>query len=180
MNGEDANQPGMRDMMALMRADNGIVQMMHQPAYKKRPEDPEPTVSQADVIADLFNVMRLDVKAIADEVGADISIQQMSPDYAAVLMQQLIRRESLELIQKFNELEDQRERVLSQLADEETLEDHRWQKQRIVHSQPDPESPVPPSQVDDTEDEDDAEDEDEEPEDDETQDTEDEDEDQSD
>lgn len=143
MNGEnqDPAQPGYRQMYSMMSSDNGIAEQLLQPCYS-RPGENEATVSQADVIADLLNVMRLDIHRIGEEVGADVEIERMSSRKAAMLVQSLILRESMELVEKFNDLEDKRETVLEELLDEDELEGHRDLKQRVVKSQPDPEFEV--------------------------------------
>jgi hypothetical protein len=62
----------------------------------------------------------------------------MTPGYAALLLQRLIKRESLELIGVFNDLERQREAILAELLDRDELEAHLRTKQSVVYSQPDP------------------------------------------
>lgn len=125
--------PKMRKLMTVMQDDNGIANILQQPVYGGG-EDGEPTTSQAEVIADMFNIMRLDVKALGEAVGEDISVRRMTPESAAAKLQGLVKGESFELIEDFNELEDKRERILLQLTDEETVEEHQQMKLGLLFS----------------------------------------------
>ena len=133
----DPVEPGVRQLIGVLNSENGVAQLLQEPAYAQG-DSPEPTVSQAEVVADLVNVARLDQKAIAEAAGLELEVNRMTPEYAALLLQRLIKRESLELIEVFNDLERQREAIISELADQETLADHLRTKQTIVSSQPDP------------------------------------------
>jgi len=137
MNGDDAVEPGMRQLIGVLNSENGIAQLLQDPAYAQG-DNAEPTVSQAEVVADLVNVARLDQKAIAEQVGLELEVKRMTPGYAALLLQRLIKRESLELIGVFNDLERQREAILAELLDRDELEAHLRTKQSVVYSQPDP------------------------------------------
>jgi len=130
-------EPGMRQLISVLNSENGIAQLLQEPAYAQG-DSPEPTVSQAEVVADLVNVARLDQKAIAEAAGLDLEVNRMTPEYAALLLQRLIKRESLELIEVFNDLERQREAILAELIGEEQLAEHLRTKQTAVYSQPDP------------------------------------------
>lgn len=119
-------------MMSLMREDNGIAKVLMQPAYVPD-ENGDPKVSQAEVIADLINIQRLDTKRIAEEVGADVEVGRVTPAKAAVMMQNLVKQESMELVEAFNDIEDDHERILQEVADEETVEAHREQKEAVSY-----------------------------------------------
>lgn len=129
-------QPGLRQMMQMMQAENGIAEMLQRPVYVPD-EDGNPTVSQADVIADLFNMARLDLKRLGEAVGADITAERMTPEVAAMLMQDMVRNESLDIVDRFNDLEDKRETILAEFVDEDELEVHRETKARMAYSRPD-------------------------------------------
>ena len=149
----DPVEPGMRQLIGVLNSENGVAKLLQEPAYAQG-DSPEPTVSQAEVVADLVNVARLDQKAIAEAAGLELEVNRMTPEYAAILLQRLIKRESLELIEVFNDLERQRERILAELTDETDLEAHLRTKQTVVYSQPDPD---PDEQMLDTADADGAE-----------------------
>lgn len=132
LGGQDG-APGIRQLMNILRADNGVAELMRKPAYGDDGAG-NPAVSQADLVADMLNFARLDVKRMGEEAGVDIEVTRMEPETAAVLIQKLVKGESLELIDKFNEIEDLREQVLAaQLSDEE-LEEHRELKKSVSYS----------------------------------------------
>jgi hypothetical protein len=128
---------GLSEMIQIMNQDNGMAKLIQEPVYAPGDSD-EPSVSQADIIADLFNVARLDLKRIGEELGLEMEVERMTPAKAAVLMQNMVQGDSLELIEKFNELEAKRERILGALLDSEGEYDvHSETKARIAHSRPD-------------------------------------------
>lgn len=126
--------PKMRGLMSVMQQEDGIAKMLQRPVYGEN-DDGEPTTSQAEVVADMFNIMRLDVKALGDAAGIDIEVERMTPEAAAGLLQGLVKGESFELVEKFNALEDKRESVLLELTDEETLDDHQSVKESVLYSE---------------------------------------------
>ena len=162
LGGQDG-APGMRQLMTILRADNGVAELMQKSAYGDDGAG-NPVVSQADLVADMLNFARLDVKRMGAEAGIDIEVTRMEPETAAILIQKLVKGESLELINKFNEIEDLREQVLAaQLSDEE-MEEHRELKKSVSYSLDavedaggDPEAMTGATPDDDTEDEEEVE-----------------------
>lgn len=121
-------------MMQLLNQENGVAKVLLKPAYAPD-EDGNPQVSQAEAIADMVNILRLDTKRIAEEVGAEVEVKRVTPERAAVMVQDLIKQEDMALIEAFAEIEDQREEILRQVADdpEEVLEEHREQKRQVSY-----------------------------------------------
>ena len=70
--------------------------------------------SPADVLADVVNVIRADTKMLGKLHGIDIKVKRMSPERAAELLAGSLDGGGVELIEVFNELEDQRSRILSE------------------------------------------------------------------
>lgn len=128
--------PKMRGLMSVMQQEDGVAKMLQRPVYGAG-EDGEPVTSQAEVVADMFNIMRLDVKALGDAAGVDIGVDRMTPEAASHLLQGLVKGESFELVEKFNQLEDKREDILLALTDEETVEKHRDVKESVLYSEVD-------------------------------------------
>lgn len=126
----------MMEMVRLLQQDNGVAEILQQPVYAQDGAD-EPSVSQAEIIADLVNLMRLDAKRIADAHGVDITITRMRPEQAAVLVQGLIKGDSLQLVEVFNEIEEQREAVLEEILDEDEYEQHLATKESALFSNED-------------------------------------------
>ena len=111
----------MMEMVRLLQQDNGIAEILQQPVYAQDGAD-EPSVSQAEIIADH---------------DVDIKITRMRPEQAAVLVQGLIKGDSLQLVEVFNEIEEQREAVLEELLDEEEYEQHLATKDGALFSNED-------------------------------------------
>lgn len=135
------------DMMQLVQAlqtKNGIAEMVNQPMYAQEGDD-EPTVSQADIIADIINLMRLDIKKIAETQDVEIEIKRMRPEQAAILIQGLIEGDDLGLVETFNGIEEQRETLLEEILDEEEYEKHLATKDAVLFSNEDRErEPINP------------------------------------
>lgn len=123
-----------RKLLAVLSDDDGVAKIMLRPVYGED-ENGEPTTSQAEIVADMFNIMRLDCKAMADAAGVEMSVQKMTPERAAELLQGLVRGEDFGLIDKFNDLEDKRERVLVEMTDEETVQEHQELKESLLFAQ---------------------------------------------
>lgn len=136
----------MMQAMSVLQSENGIAKMMLKPVYDTG-YDGEPNTSQAELVADLFNIERLDVKRLGEAAGVDISIQKMTPETAAMLLQAMVRQESLELIEKFNELENKRETILTEMLSEEEMETHREMKRSIAYSVPEEDVKNPPEET---------------------------------
>jgi len=124
-----------QQVVSMMQQEDGLAQMLMQPTLGE--VDGEPQHGQAHVIADMFNIMRMDTKAIGAAVGVDISIKKMTPERSAQLVQELVKGESLELLEAFNAIEEKRERILEEVADEETVQSHQEQKLAALYTQDD-------------------------------------------
>jgi hypothetical protein len=114
----------------MVNGDDGIMKMLLQPAYGGD-GDSEGT-SQAELVADMINLMRLDVARLGDAAGVDIEAAYMTPERAADLLQQLVRGESLALIEVFNDIEEKRELLLQELEDIEAVYEHRRLKDSVT------------------------------------------------
>lgn len=126
-----------RQLFSLMNKDGGIAQLMLQPAYAAE-DGGEATIAQAELIADMLNIMRLDVKRMGEAAGVDIKVDRMTPEQAALDIQKLVKGESLALVHKFRNLEDKRERVIEAMEGEEALQQHQDVKESVLFShQPD-------------------------------------------
>jgi hypothetical protein len=59
----------------------------------------------------------------------------MTPERAAELLQRMVRGESLELVDIFNEIEAQREAVIEELlGEDETIYEHRQLKDEVTNA----------------------------------------------
>lgn len=141
-----STSPGgdMGKIMSIMRDEDGIAELLQQPVYDFSESDEEtPTASQADIIADIINIMRLDVYRIAQAQDIDIEVKRMTPEAAAMMMQNLVKGEGLEIVDQFNEIESHHEEIIESLTDEETLAKHQVVKEDHLYSNTEYDRPTP-------------------------------------
>lgn len=129
MNGMDFG-----DVMNVLNSPNGLKQMMLKDAFQN--EETGHEFSQAELIADIVNIMRMDTKRIAQAHGINIEISQMTPDRAAELLQGVAKGEDLGLVDIFDEIEDQRMMILAELEGEEAVDDYQAMKRELLHTVP--------------------------------------------
>lgn len=132
-------------IMQTLNSENGLQNMMLQPAFEDDATGHE--FSQADLIADVVNIMRMDTKQIAEAHGVDVSIKRMTPERAAALLQGVAKGEDLGLIDIFDKIEDQRMTILAEIEDEEAVEEYVEMKRTMLHSVPDPSEMPSPDEI---------------------------------
>jgi hypothetical protein len=120
---------GPRAIGRLLRNPSGIAEMLTM-------EHPDTGDSPAEIMADLVNLMRADTKKLAEIHGVDVEIRLMTPERAAEVLAGTIDGEGVELLVMFNELAEQRDRVLREALDEEEYETFDQQRQAIMHTAP--------------------------------------------
>lgn len=129
------NFNNMNELMGMLQNPDAMKQMMQKEAFED--EETGHTYSQADLVADVINILRMDTKRLGAAAGVDVEIARMTPDKAAELIQNLAHGEGMELIDVFDDIEDQRMSVLTALEDEETVEEYMATKRRMLYSIPD-------------------------------------------
>jgi len=107
--------------MSMLRSGN-VGELLKEPVYPG-PDDDEPEYSQAQVIADVINVMRLDNRALAEAVGVDLMVTRITEDRVAEMLGDAVEGDPTDLVETFNDLEVQRDLVLRELMDEEDYEE---------------------------------------------------------
>jgi hypothetical protein len=83
----------LQQVMQTLNSRNGLKNVMMQPAFED--EDTGHTFSQAELIADVVNILRMDTKRMAEQHDVDVSIQKMTPERAAELLQGVAQGEDL-------------------------------------------------------------------------------------
>jgi hypothetical protein len=124
--------PDLSQLMQLLNSPNGLKKMMLREAFSD--EDTGHTFSQADLVADLVNIMRMDTKRIAKAEGVDVEIERMTPERAAELLQSMAQGDGLELVEVFDEIEDQRMMVLEELVGKDELDAYMETKREELYS----------------------------------------------
>lgn len=129
-----------RQLMGMLNSPDGLKEMMLRDAFQN--DETGYTFSQADLIADVVNILRMDTKRMAEAHGVEVSIQKMTPERAAELLQGVAQGEDLGLIDIFDEIEDQRMAVLAAAEGEEATHEYLRQKQAQLYTLPDGYIPV--------------------------------------
>lgn len=124
-----------QQVMEMMQSEGGMKKMMQKPAFENQATGHE--FSQADLIADVVNILRMDTKRMAEAHDMDMEISKMTPERAAELLQGVAKGEDLGLIDVFDEIEDQRMLILKEIEGEEPLVEYAQMKQQMLYTVPD-------------------------------------------
>lgn len=128
------DQMNFQDVMEMMRSPDGLQQMMLKDSF----QTPDGTTfSQAELIADVVNILRMDTKRVAQAVGVDVDIKRMTPERAAELLEGVARGGDMGLIDIFDSIEDKRMLILEELEDEAAVEEWGEQKRSLLYTAPD-------------------------------------------
>lgn len=130
---DDADADGM-DMMGFLNS-GGIKNLLLRENY----QDPETghTYSQAALIADIINVMRMDTKQMAALHGIDVEVDKMQPERAAELIENIASDNGVDIVEVFQDIEDQRDLILKQKLSEDQHEQYMEFKRGMLFSVPD-------------------------------------------
>lgn len=105
--------------------------------------------SEAALVADVINIMRLNTKQLGAVHGVDISVERMTEERAAELIEGIARDEDRTLVAAFEELEDQQDRILEEVMGTDRYTDFLETKEKAAYSIPNepveqtPEDPSP-------------------------------------
>lgn len=90
--------------------------------------------SQADMLADIINVMRLDTKQLARIHGIDVEMDRMSPAKAARLMEGMATGDSNGLLQVFQDIEDKQDLIMQEELSEEAHDQYMQFKLSVMNT----------------------------------------------
>ena len=93
----------------------------------------------AAMLADTVNAHRADTKAMADALGVEMEVDLMTPERAADLLAGLTDGAGIELVEVFNDLAHDRDRLLREMLDEEGYGEFMDEKVGVMHT-PNPET----------------------------------------
>lgn len=122
---------GLREMSKMMRSPAGAKQLLKKPVFE---DENGEKYSQAQIVADVINVMRIDNKRLGRAKGLDITAAEMTEERAAEILVDMIQGDSIELVDAFNELEDQRNKILEEELDESEYEKHIEMKKQMSYT----------------------------------------------
>lgn len=119
-------------MMNLMQNPNGLSSIMLEDAFED--EETGHTFSQAELIADVVNILRMDTKRLGQALGVPVEINRMTPERAAELLQGVAMGNDMGLIQIFDEIEDQRQQILAEVESEDDADEWMEQKKSMLYT----------------------------------------------
>lgn len=123
----------MRKMRQMMQP-GGIAQQLMQDKYEDQATGH--TYSEAALIADVVNIMRLNTKQLGAIHGVEVSIQRMTEERAAQLLEQMARNDDMALVSVFEKIEDKQDAIIQEVLGDEEYYDFLEQKERAAMSIP--------------------------------------------
>lgn len=118
----------------------GIREALMQDSFRNEEENHE--FSQADLFADIVNIMRMDTKQLCAIHGYDVEMERMSPERAAELLEEMALNNGAGLIEVFEDIEDKKELILSEEFSDEEYEKYQKFKLDFMYSTTATEAPT--------------------------------------
>ncbi|APW99397.1 hypothetical protein CHINAEXTREME_17185 [Halobiforma lacisalsi AJ5] len=94
--------------------------------------------SPADIMADLINMQRADLRRIGAEHGVEVDLEMVTPEKMAFYVAGIVNGDWEPLLELFNEQAEEREKLLDELLDADELEQFTAAKERAKNTAPEP------------------------------------------
>jgi hypothetical protein len=110
----------------------GIKQLLLQKTF----QDPQSghEYSQADLVADVVNVMRMDAKQMCALHDIKVEVDKMSPERSAELLEDVAKNEGVGIIGVFQQIEEKRDKVFRQKMTDEQYDQYIRFKESMLYS----------------------------------------------
>jgi|GEM_PF-754008 hypothetical protein len=110
----------------------GIKQLLLQKTF----QDPRSSheYSQADLVADVVNVMRMDAKQMCALHDIKVEVDKMSPERSAELLEDVAKNEGVGIIDVFQQIEEKRDKVFRQKMTDEQYDQYIRFKESMLYS----------------------------------------------
>lgn len=120
--------------MSSLISDDDLKGMVLEESFR----DPETghSFSQAHIIADIVNVMRMDTKQILACHNLQTEVNKMSPDRAAELVVEMAKSDGTAIIDVFEAIESQRDDLLQDLLTDAQHQEYMEFKQNMLYTAP--------------------------------------------
>lgn len=112
------NSSQLRQMMSLLRSDDGVEQLMKKPVYTNE----FGSYSQAELLADVINILRMDAKRLGAMHGVDLSIEKIEPERMAWILGQMVQGNTEPMVGLFNSIEDLHHEIMRDALDDATFQ----------------------------------------------------------
>lgn len=122
-----------REMRQMMQP-GGIAEKLMQDKYED--EATGHTYSEAALIADVVNIMRLNTKQLGALHDVDINIQRMTEERAAQLLEEMARQDDMALVSVFEQIETKQDTIVQAVLDHDEYHDFLETKERAALSIP--------------------------------------------
>lgn len=127
----DSPVPGPRELMGMLQGEGGFEEIMLQPVF---PSESGGRVSQAAVVADIVNILRLDAMTLAASHDVDVQVDRITERKMGHLLCQLVEGNPGPLIDVFDKIEDLHHEVLSEVMDDEAFTNYVAEKQAMLYT----------------------------------------------
>lgn len=114
----------------LMASDNGVEELMKQPVY----ENAHGYYSQAELLADVVNILRMDAKRMGELHGVEVRIQKMTPEKMAWMLAEMVDGNTQPLVGVFNDIEDYHHDVMEEALGSEEFADYLGFKETQLYT----------------------------------------------
>lgn len=121
-------------MMRLLKSENGVETLMKQPVY----ENEFGSYSQAELLADVINILRMDAKRLGAIHGVDLGIEKIEPDRIAWILGEMVQGHTQPMVDLFNGIEDLHHEIMAETLDDETFQQYLdFKESQLYTLQPD-------------------------------------------
>lgn len=100
--------PNPQEMASLLARDDGVEQLMKQPVF----ENEYGQFSQAEMMADVINILRMDARQFGLVHGVDVEVEKITPDKMAWALAEMVDGNTRPLVAIFNDIEDKHHEVM--------------------------------------------------------------------
>lgn len=125
---------GPATLAKVLASDNGVEELMKQPVF----ENDDGYFSQAEMLADVINILRMDAKRMAAIHGVEVEIEKIGPDKVAWMLAQMVNGEADAMVEVFNKIEEYHHDVLEEALSEEDYQQYLdFKESQLYTVQPD-------------------------------------------
>ncbi|WIV67540.1 hypothetical protein [Natrialbaceae archaeon AArc-T1-2] len=131
-------QDGLASSLGIDMTPQGIASSLSNPEQIAQMllQEGETGDSPADIMADLVNMQRADLRRIGAEHDVDVNVEMVTPEKMALYVAGIVDGEWEPLLELFNEQAAEREKLLAEMLEAEELEEFTAAKERVKNTGP--------------------------------------------
>lgn len=104
----------------MLKGDGGVEELMKQPVYQNEYGQ----FSQAELMADVINILRMDTKQLGATHGVDVQVEKITPEKTAWVLAQMVDGETKPIVDIFNRIENQHHDIMEEVMDDEEFTEY--------------------------------------------------------